>query len=93
MTALDPDLLLDQDADEHRAHAALRPRAVRHVHGIDARSPERGHVVHHPAGVDAARRHDLHRRHELAPLRASRPIASGRQTGRATTAGGHRGRA
>ena len=34
---LDADLLLDEHARQQRAHAALRARAVGHVHRIDAR--------------------------------------------------------
>ena len=74
---LDADLLLDQHAGQQRAHPALRARTVGHVHRVDAGDLELRDVEQHPRRVDAARRHDLDRRHERAVgdlLRPPRPL-------------------
>jgi hypothetical protein len=56
---LDADALLDEEAREQRAHATLRPRAVRHIDGVDAGVAQLRHVGEHLRCVDTARRYDL----------------------------------
>ena len=70
---LDAEFLLEQDACQHRAHAALRARTVRDIDGVDPGVTQRPDVGEHARGVDAARRHDLDRGHERAACELRRP--------------------
>ena len=85
---LDADLLLDQQRS-----SAARPCGSARA-GRRARSPRRrrracscADVGEHPRRVDAARRHDLHRRDELACARSSPPNCERSASGTGSTSG------
>ncbi len=58
----EPDLTLNHQRREQRAHAALCPRSVRNVDGVDPGGLELRGLIEHRRRIHALRRHDLHRR-------------------------------